>query len=96
MAIEFSKNNKQDNFNKVVGILIEKNDEDIYCSITLSVGKSNPRPVNFCIVKEQFDKIIAPLEIGKKVEVFFYLRSKKSKNGKVWFNYNNILGINTI
>ena len=94
--MEFNKNEKQLNFNKIVGVIAEKNDAELYCSITLNVGNTKTRPVNFCIKKEHFDKMIAPLQIGQKVVVFFYLRSHKSKDGTKWHNYNNILGIDVV
>ena len=96
MSSDFNKNDKQTNFNKIIGVVAEKNDAPVYCSLTLNVGTTKVRPVNLCIKKDEYDKIIAPLEIGQKVVVYFYLRSKKSKDGKTWYNYNNILGVSVI
>lgn len=86
-----NKNDRQQHFNNIRGVLIEKNDGKLYCSYTINVGHENPRPVNVSVKKFDFDKHAPSFEIGDKVMVKFYLTSRKV--GERWYTFANVLGI---
>lgn len=93
---EFNKNEKQHNFNQIKGVITELNDGDKFCSVTLTVGHENPRPVNLVIKKVVFDSYKEIHRIGDKVLVKFYLssRSKTSNDEKPrWGTMANVLQI---
>jgi len=86
-----NKNDRQQYFNNIRGILIEKNEGKIYCSLTINVGHENPRPVNLSIKKLEYDKIAPNVNIGDKVIVRFYLTSTKTNDR--WYTFANLLGV---
>lgn len=88
---EFNKNDKQANFNQVKGIIQELNDSEKYCSITLSLGHENIRPVNFSVKKEMFDLVSGDLKLGDKVCIKYFLTST-FKNGN-WYTRANLLSV---
>lgn len=90
---EFNKNERQQTFNQVRGIVTEINKSvtDFYSSITLNLGHENPRPVNLTCKKVLFDKAIGEIKIGDKVEIRFFL-SSRYKNTR-WHTFANILEI---
>jgi hypothetical protein len=94
--MDFNKNNKQMNFNKIIGTISEITDDPFYCSVVLNVGTERVRPVQFCIQKPEFDKLLSTLKLGQKILIYFYSRSSRSKDGKKWHNYNNILGVEVV
>ena len=53
--MNYIKNDKQLYFNQIKGDIIELNDGEQYCSITLSVGHDNTRNVNLVMKKKQYD-----------------------------------------
>lgn len=91
-TMEFlNKNDRQQHFNNIRGVLIEKNDGKQYCSFTINVGHENPRPVNISVKKIDFDNHAPSLAIGEKVMAKFYLTSRKV--GERWYTFANLLGI---
>lgn len=88
---DFNKNDKQLYFNRVKGEIVEINNSDIWCSITLKVGHENSRLVNLSFKKDQYDKLIQNKKVGDKVGIKFFLTSR-FKNNK-WFTTANVLSI---
>jgi hypothetical protein len=87
------KNDKQLYFNQIKGKLVEINDGEKYCSVTLSVGHDNIRSVNLVMKKNQFDTMV----LGKKLQLtdnimarFFV--SSRFKNGR-WYTMANTLDL---
>ena len=62
---DFNRNDKQLNFNKIKGSIVELNDGEKFCSLTLDVGHENIRQVNLVVKKVFFDTIKEKL-VGKK------------------------------
>ena len=87
----FSKNEKQFKFNEIKGVIIELNDAEKFCSVTLSVGHENIRNVNLTMKKNKFDEIKQLIEVGDKVCVFYYIVSR-NKNQR-WYTTANLLEI---
>ena len=89
----YIKNDKQLYFNQIKGSLIELNDGEKYCSITLSVGHDNRRTVNLVMKKKQFDLLVVAqgLDIQDKVSARFYV-SSRFKNGR-WYTMANTLDV---
>lgn len=86
----FNKNERQLNFNKIKGTLVEKNDGERFCSITLLVGHENTRQVNLICKQDFFQEYInSKYKVGDKLFVKFYLTSRH-KNGR-WYTMANIL-----
>jgi hypothetical protein len=83
------KNDKQIYYNQIKGRIIELNDAEKYCSITLEVGHENPRNVNLVLKKHQFDEIIKSYKDGDSITLRFFL-SSRFKNGR-WYTMANVL-----
>lgn len=95
MNKEFNNNDRQLYFNQIKGNIIEFNNGEKYCSLTLLVGKETTRHVNLNIKKQAFDKLFEKFKQGDKVIVYYYLVSR-SKNEK-WYTSANIIAVdNTI
>jgi hypothetical protein len=75
-VFEFNKNDKQQHFNQIKGIITELNEGDTWCSITLKVGHENERFVNLVAKNSCFSKVTKDHKIGDKVIVMFYLTSR--------------------
>lgn len=86
-----NKNDKQMFFNRVKGIICEKNKGDIFCSITLTVGHENTRTVNLSCKNANFLRYDTQFSIGDKVCVTFFITSTFVTNR--WHTYANILEI---
>ena len=88
-----NKNERQLKFNHIKGTIIEKNEGERFCSITIACGHEQSRPVNLVCKRVYWDeKFKNAAEIGDKVNIRFYLTSR-AYNDK----YNtlaNILAIN--
>ena len=87
----FNRNEKQQFFSKIKGVLKEKNISEKYSSITLEVGHEKPRPVNLIIKNSILDDIEPFLVIGDKISVAYYITSRKMKDG--WFTTANVLNV---
>ncbi len=88
-----NKNDRQLYFNQIKGVLVELNDAEKFCSITLKVGHENARLVNLTIKKPYFDEISKVRKLGDKVTVRFYL-SSRNKNQR-WYTMANVLDVMT-
>ena len=91
--MNYIKNDKQLYFNQIKGDIIELNDGEQYCSITLSVGHDNTRNVNLVMKKKQYDTQITTtgIKIKDKVTARFYV-SSRFKNGR-WYTMANTLDV---
>lgn len=83
----WNKNNKQAVFNSIRGKLIELNDADEFCSITIQCGHENKRVVNFIAKKEIFNQITKQHMLEDVVSVKYYIVSRM-KNGRYYTNAN--------
>lgn len=88
---DFNKNDRQHHFNTVKGTIIEMNDAEKYCSVTIKVGHENTREVNFSVRKEKFDQIIDGFQISDKVCVKYFIVSRKKFDR--YFTTANLLDI---
>lgn len=77
-------------FNEIRGKIIELNDGEKFCSVTIRVGHDNKRDVNLSCKKVQFDEIIENYELGDRVLVRYFLSSRKKER---WYTMANILGV---
>ena len=89
-----NKNDRQRNFAEVRGVISEMNDAEYHCSITLTVGHENPRPVNVVCKKPAFDGWAKKVKVGDKVIVQYFITSR-NKNER-WNTYANILDIHVL
>jgi hypothetical protein len=88
-TLPFNRNDKQQTFNQIKGVIHECNCGDTWCSFTLSVGHENQRLINLAVKKHQYDVLVNKYPIGTKVNVMFYLTSRY-KNER-WYTTANIL-----
>ena len=88
------KNDKQIYFNQIKGIITELNNQEEYCSITVSVGHENSRHVNLSLKKSPYDSIANNLVIGDKIVAKFYIVSRK-KNER-WYTSANLLEVEKV
>ncbi len=89
-----NKNDKQINFNNIKGIIIELNDGEKFCSLTIDVGHENPRQVNLVMKKTQFDEVKSKFKISDKVFAKYYLTSH-FKNGR-WYTMAKLLSVESV
>ena len=87
---QFNRNEKQLNFNQIKGVLSEKNDGEKFCNITIKCGHENVREINLVIKKENYDKICGDKQLGDKVNIKFYLSSRRREKGG-WYTMANVL-----
>ena len=87
----FNKNDKQHHFNVIKGVLIEMNDAEKFCSITIKVGHENTREVNFSVRKEKFDQLSKIVSLLDKVCVKYFIVSRKKFDR--YFTSANLLDI---
>lgn len=88
---DFNRNDKQLNFNKIKGNIVELNDGEQFCSLTLDVGHENIRQVNLVVKKISFNDIKGKFRLGDKVFIKYYLTSR-FKNGR-WYTMAHLLSI---
>lgn len=87
----FNRNDKQHKFASIKGKIIELNNGEKFCSITLEAGHENKRPVNLVVKKINFDKVNSDFKLGDRVVVKFYLTSRV--NGGRWVTMANVLEV---
>ncbi len=94
----FNKNEKQQNFNTIKGRILEFNDGNKFCSITLNVGHENPRQVNLVVKKQNYDVYRDSYKEGDKVSIKYFLSShrKELPEGSRWNTMANILDIEKV
>lgn len=87
---EFSRNQKQVNFNQIKGTVKEIIEDKTHAIIVLEVGHEVPRNVAVSCLKDKLSSIGKPV-IGDKVCVQ-YFPSSKFKN-QFWYTKLNLLNI---
>ncbi len=88
---DFNRNEKQQNFNQIKGVIAELNPGDKFCNITLLVGHEKPREVNLIIKRTEFEKVCGDFKIEDRVAVKFYLSSRHT--GTRWNTMANVLSV---
>jgi len=91
MEAFINKNDKQQYFNQIKGRIVELNDGEKFCSLTLDVGHENPRLVNVSVRKVQFDTICKKIKIEDRAIILFYLVSRQKNNR--WYTSAQMLNI---
>jgi len=88
---DFNRNDKQQFFSSIRGILKETEIGDRFSSITLEVGHERPRLVNMVIKNVLFEKIKNDLVLESKLSIAYYITSRKNENK--WSTMANVLTI---
>ncbi len=91
MDSKFKSLSIQKVFNETKGVIKELNRGIEFCSITIQVGHSNKRMVNFTCKKNTFECIIKNINIDDKVNIRFFPTSTFKHNR--WYSSNNILQV---
>jgi len=78
-------------FNETKGVVIEMNQGVDYCSITINVGHTNKRKVNFTCKRNAYDVISQNVKISDSVSIRFFPISNFKYNR--WYTSNNILEV---
>lgn len=92
---DWNKNDKQLFFNQTKGKLVELNQEDKFCNITIEVGTENKRHVNIVVKPADFIEIIKKFNINDMVCVKHYPVSRKVKETK-WYTLLNLINIDKL
>jgi|APFre7841882793_1041355.scaffolds.fasta_scaffold00126_2 hypothetical protein len=87
----FNRNEKQQFFSTIKGVLKEKNIKEKYSTITLEVGHEKPRPVNMVIKNSILSNIEPFLILGDKISVAYYITSRKVNDN--WYTTANVLNV---
>ncbi len=88
---DFNRNEKQQFFSGIRGILKEFNQGEKFSNITLEVGHERVRPVNLVIKNANLDAIKEHLILGEKLSVTYYITSRKVENK--WTTMANVLSV---
>lgn len=86
-----NKNEKQVYFNQIKGVVHEIQEGDKFVNITLVVGHENSRFVTFVSKVTEFQKFKHLLVLDNKVNIRFYLTSRK-KNDR-WYTSASVLDV---
>jgi len=90
---DFNRNEKQQFFSTIKGVLKETQIGDKFSSITLEVGHERPRLVNMVIKNALLEKVKSSLILEKKLSIAYYLTSRKTADK--WSTMANVLNIST-
>jgi outer membrane cobalamin receptor len=86
---------KQKNYNNVKGEIVEINNkaENLYWSVTLSLGHDKLRKLNLCNKAERVEQILDSIQakVGDRVTALFFV-SSAFKNDK-YYTTANLLGL---
>ena len=88
---DFNRNEKQQFFSTIKGILKEIQKGDKFSSITLEVGHERPRLVNLVVKNVLFEKVKDELLLENKLSIAYYITSRKY-NDK-WTTMANVLTV---
>lgn len=88
---DFNRNDKQQFFSTIKGVLKEIQKGDKFSSITLEVGHERPRLVNLVIKNILFEKIKDDLIVENKLSIAYYLTSRKTLDR--WSTMANVLTV---
>lgn len=91
MKNTFKSSSIQNVFNETKGVVVELNKGEEFCSVTLEVGHSNKRNVNFNCKRKTFDAICNNIKVGDNTNVRFFPTSNFKYNR--WYSSNNILEV---
>jgi hypothetical protein len=90
---DFNRNEKQQFFSTIKGVLKETQIGDKFSHITLEVGHERPRLVNMVIKNALLEKVKSNLILEKKLSIAYYLTSRKTADK--WSTMANVLNIST-
>jgi hypothetical protein len=90
---DFNRNEKQQFFSTIKGVLKETQIGDKFSNITLEVGHERPRLVNMVIKNALLEKVKSSLILEKKLSIAYYLTSRKTADK--WSTMANVLNIST-
>jgi hypothetical protein len=88
---DFNRNEKQQFFSTIKGVLKETQTGDKFSSITLEVGHERPRLVNLVMKNTLLDKVKQDLILESKLSIAYYITSRKTADR--WSTMANILTI---
>lgn len=88
---DFNRNEKQQFFSTIKGVLKETDIGSKFSSITLEVGHERVRLVNMVFNNDNMPKFQDKLVIGSKISVAYYITSRKVDNK--WTTMANVLNI---
>jgi hypothetical protein len=88
---DFNRNEKQQFFSTIKGVLKETQTGDKFSSITLEVGHERPRLVNLVMKNALLDKVKQDLILESKLSIAYYITSRKTADR--WSTMANILTI---
>jgi hypothetical protein len=88
---DFNRNEKQQFFSTIKGLLKETDIGSKFSSITLEVGHERVRLVNMVFNNDNMPKFEDKLVVGTKISVAYYITSRKVE-GK-WTTMANVLNI---
>lgn len=88
---DFNRNEKQQFFSTIKGVLKETDIGSKFSSITLEVGHERVRLVNMVFNNDNMPKFQDKLVVGTKISVAYYITSRKV-NDK-WTTMANVLNI---
>jgi hypothetical protein len=89
--MDFNKNEKQNKFSTIKGVLKEINEESKFSNITLVVGHERPREVNLVMNNKTFISIKDKLILETKITVSYYITSRKKEDK--WVTMANVLTV---
>jgi len=88
---DFNRNEKQQFFSTIKGVLKEVQTGDKFSNITLEVGHERPRLVNLVIKNALFDKVKQDLVLESKLSIAYYITSRKTADR--WNTMANVLTV---
>jgi hypothetical protein len=88
---DFNRNEKQQFFSTIKGVLKETILGDKFSSITLEVGHERPRLVNLVLKNDLLEKSKDDLILESKISIAYYITSRK--NADKWTTMANVLTI---
>jgi dihydrofolate reductase len=89
--MDFNKNEKQNKFSTIKGVLKEINEESKFSNITLLVGHERTREVNMVMNSKTYESIKDKLKLEEKITVSYYITSRKKEDK--WSTMANVLTI---
>tara|TARA_R110000868_G_scaffold181220_10_gene422105 strand:+ start:213 stop:494 length:282 start_codon:yes stop_codon:yes gene_type:complete len=88
---DFNRNEKQQFFSTIKGVLKEIQPGDKFSSITIEVGHERPRLVNLVIKNILFEKVKQDLILENKLSIAYYITSRKFLDK--WTTMANVLTV---
>jgi hypothetical protein len=88
---DFNRNEKQQFFSTIKGVLKETILGDKFSSITLEVGHERPRLVNLVLKNDLFEKSKDDLILETKISLAYYITSRKTADK--WTTMANVLTV---